>query len=98
MLKQCITSKKVQEPAEAAAPSQGAAAFFCSTKKRLLPVEIRKSTVFKRQAQGAERIGFYNLLGRKHYFRLNRAEAPLASVVLIEGQKRPRATLREVAA
>lgn len=98
MLKQCITSKKVQEPVEAAAPSQGAAAFFCSTKKRLFPMEKQKSTVFKQQAQGAESIGFYNLLGRKHYFRLNRAEAPLASVVLIEGQKRPRAALREVAA
>ncbi len=98
MLKQCIIPKKVQEPAKAAAPSQGAAAFFCSTKKRLLPVKIRKSTVSKRQVPGAERIGFYNLLGRKHYFRLNRAEAPLANVVLIEGQKSPRAALREVAA
>ena len=97
MLKQHITSKITPAPAKAAAPSQGAAAFFCSTKRRLLPVEIQESTIFQRQSQVAENIGSYNLLGRKHYFRLNRAETPFANVVLIEGQKSPLAALREVA-
>ena len=98
MLKRHITSQTGRKPIEAAAPSQGAAAFFCSTKKRPLPVEIQKSTISQRQTQGGERINFYNLLGKKHYFRLNRAEAPFANVVLIEGQKSPLAALREVAA
>ena len=98
MLKRCITLRTDQEPTQAVAPNQGAAAFFCSTKKRPLPVEIQKSTISQRQTQGGERINFYNLLGKKHYFRLNRAEAPFANVVLIEGQKSPLAALREVAA
>ena len=95
MLKQHITSKIVQVPAKAAAPSQGAAAFSCSTKNRLLPAKVRIS---KQYRPSAESIGFYNFLGERHYFRRNCAKHPIANVVLTEGQTKSAQMAQEVTA
>ena len=98
MLKRHTTSKQVRAPAKAAAPSQGAAAFFCSTRKRLLPAEMRKRAISQRQGQCAESLGFYNLLGKTHYFRRKCAKHPIANVVLTEGQTKPPQAAWEVTA
>ena len=98
MLKQCITSQTGRKPIEAAAPNQGAAAFFCSTGILLLEESLRYFSISQQQAQRGKPIVFYNLLPEKHYFRLNRAETPFADVVLTEGQKRKPSIIQEVAA
>ena len=98
MLKRCITLRTDQEPTQAAAPKQGAAAFFCSTGILLLEESLRYFSISQQQAQRGKPIVFYNLLPEKHYFRLNRAETPLANVVLTEGQKCKHSAIREVAA
>ena len=98
MLKRCITLRTDQEPTQAVAPNQGAAAFFCSTGILLLEESLRYFSISQQQAQRGKPIVFYNLLPEKHYFRLNRAETPFADVVLIEGQKNKPAPIREVAA
>lgn len=98
MLKRCITLRTDQEPTQAVAPNQGAAAFFCSTGILLLEESLRYFSISQQQAQRGKPIVFYNLLPEKHYFRLNRAETPLPNVVLIEGQKNKPAPIREVAA
>lgn len=98
MLKRCIALRTDTEPTEAAAPNQGAAAFFCSTGILLLDKRLRYFPISQQQAQRREPIAFYNFLTRKHYFRLNRAEPPFADVVLTEGQKRKPSVIREVAA
>ena len=98
MLKRCITLRTDQEPTQAVAPNQGAAAFFCSTGILLLEESLRYFSISQQQAQRGKPIVFYNLLPEKHYFRLNRAEPPLPNVVLIEGQKNKPAPIREVAA
>lgn len=98
MLKPCITSQISRRPIEAAAPNQGAAAFFGSTWMPFLngilwyfPISQQRS---RREKPGV----LYNLLLEKHYFRLNRAEAPFANVVLTEGEKSEPTAIREVAA
>lgn len=94
-----LSPQKIASTVEkAAAPNQGAAAFFCSTGTLLLYGNLWYFIISQQWGRSEENITFYNLLAEKHYFRLNRAEPPFASVVLIEGQKRPRAALREVAA
>lgn len=98
MLKQCITSQTGRKPIEAAAPNQGAAAFFCSTVIPLLYESLWYSLVSQQMGQNGKTITFYNLLARKHYFRLNRAETPFANVVLTEGQKHRPSAIQEVAA
>lgn len=98
MLKRCITSQAGQKPIEAAAPNQGAAAFFYSTEILPLGTNLWCFPIFQQQAQGGKPIAFYNLLPEKHYFRLNRAETPFADVVLTEGQKRRPSIIQEVAA
>ena len=98
MLKRCITSQTGWKPKKAAAPDQGAAAFFCSTGILLLDKRLRYFPISQQQAQRREPIAFYNFLTRKHYFRLNRAETPFADVVLTEGQKRKPSIIQEVAA
>jgi len=98
MLKRCITSQAGRKPIEAAAPNQGAAAFFCSTGILLLEESLRYFSISQQQAQRGKPIVFYNLLPEKHYFRLNRAETPFADVVLTEGQKRKPSIIQEVAA
>ncbi len=98
MLKRCITSQAGRKPIEAAAPKQGAAAFFCSTGILLLEESLRYFSISQQQAQRGKPIVFYNLLPEKHYFRLNRAETPFADVVLTEGQKRKPSIIQEVAA
>ena len=97
MLKPCITSQISRRPIEAAAPNQGAAAFFCSTETPFLNGFLWYSPISQQRSRGVKTGVFYNLLPEKHYFRLNRAETPFANVVLIEGQKSPLAALREVA-
>ena len=98
MLKRCITLRTDQEPTQAVAPNQGAAVFFCSTGTPFLWGSLRYYPVFQQQAQKEKFIVFHNLLTGKHYFRLNRAETPLANVVLTEGQKRKPSIIQEVAA
>lgn len=98
MLKRCITLRTDQEPTQAVAPNQGAAAFFCSTGIPLIYESLWYSLISQQTGQTGKTITFYNLLARKHYFRLNRAETPLPNVVLIEGQKNKPAPIREVAA
>ena len=98
MLKRCITSQAGRKPIEAAAPKQGAAAFFCSTGIPLIYESLWYSLISQQTGQTGKTITFYNLLARKHYFRLNRAETPLANVVLTEGQKCKPSAIREVAA
>lgn len=98
MLKRCITSQTGRKPIETAAPNQGAAVFFCSTGTPFLWGRLRYYPVFQQQVQKGEFIVFHNLLTGKHYFRLNRAETPLANVVLTEGQKCKHSAIREVAA
>lgn len=98
MLKRCITPQTGRKPIEAAAPNQGAAAFFCSTGIPLLYESLWYSLISQQMGRKGEIITFYNLLARKHYFRLNRAETPLANVVLIEGQKHRPSAIRGVAA
>ena len=98
MLKRCITLRTDQEPTQAVAPNQGAAAFFCSTGILLLEESLRYFSISQQQAQKGETIVFYNFLTGKHYFRLNRAETPFADVVLTEGQKRKPSIIQEVAA
>ena len=98
MLKRCITSQAGRKPIEAAAPKQGAAAFFCSTGIPLIYENLWYSLISQQTGQTGKTITFYNLLARKHYFRLNRAETPLPNVVLIEGQKHRPSIIREVAA
>ena len=98
MLKRCITSQAGRKPIEAAAPKQGAAAIFCSTGIPLIYENLWYSLISQQTGQTGKTITFYNLLARKHYFRLNRAETPLPNVVLIEGQKNKPAPIREVAA
>lgn len=97
MLNQHITSKITPAPAKVAAPSQGAAAFFCSTKKRLLHREMRKSLILQQRRGNAETVGFDNLLRKTHYFRRNCAKHPIANVVLTEGQTGNPQMAREVA-
>lgn len=84
MLKQHITSKIVQAPVKAAAPSQGAAAFFYSTVLSLL---ARISPFPAISRQNAENDAIYNLLPKTHYFRPGLAEHPQALVIRIEGRK-----------
>ena len=98
MLKRCITLRADQEPKKAAAPDQGAAAFFCSTGILLLEESLRYFSISQQQTQRGKPIAFYNFLTGKHYFRLNRAETPFADVVLTEGQKRKPSIIQEVAA
>ena len=82
MLKRCITLRTDQEPTQAVAPNQGAAAFFCSTGILLLEESLRYFSISQQQAQRGKPIAFYNFLTGKLYFRLNRAETPFADVVL----------------
>ena len=98
MLKRCITLRTDQEPTQAVAPNQGAAAFFCSTGILLLEESLRYFSISQQQTQRGKPIAFYNFLTRKHYFRLNRAETPFADVVLTEGQKHRPSAIQEVAA
>ena len=98
MLKPCITSQISRRPIEAAAPNQGAAAFFCSTGILLLEESLRYFSISQQQTQRGKPIAFYNFLTGKHYFRLNRAETPFANVVLTEGEKSEPTAIREVAA
>ena len=98
MLKRCITLRTDQEPTQAVAPNQGAAAFFCSTGILLLEESLRYFSISQQQAQRGKPIVFYNFLTGKHYFRLNRAETPFANVVLTEGQKHRPSAIQEVAA
>lgn len=98
MLKPCITSQISRRPIEAAAPSQGAAAFFCSTEIPLLNGFLWYSPISQQRNRRVKTGVFNNLLPEKHYFRLNRAEPPFAHVVLTEGQKRKPSVIREVAA
>lgn len=98
MLKRCITLRTDQEPTQAVAPNQGAAAFFCSTGILLLEESLRYFSISRQQTQRGKPIVFYNFLTGKHYFRLNRAETPFANVVLTEGQKRKPSIIQEVAA
>lgn len=90
--------KTVLSAKKAAAPNQGAAAFFCSTETLPLYGNLRKFTISQQQGQTKENITFYNLLAEKHYFRLNRAETPFANVVLTEGKETAPFKFREVAA
>lgn len=98
MLKQCITSQTGRRPIEAAAPNQGAAAFFCSTGISLLYESLWYLPISQQWSQSRENITFYNLLAETHYFRLNRAETPFTNVVLTEGKKTAPFKFREVAA
>lgn len=98
MLKPCITSQISRRPIEAAAPNQGAAAFFCSTEIPLLNGFLWYSPISQQRNRRVKTGVFNNLLPEKHYFRLNRAEAPFAHVVLTEGQKRKPSVIQEVAA
>lgn len=94
-----LSPQKIASTAEkAAAPNQGAAAFFCSTGTLLLHGNLWYFIISQQWGRSEENITFYNLLAEKHYFRLNRAESPLANVVLTEGKKTALLTLWEVAA
>ena len=98
MLKPCITSQISRRPIEAAAPNQGAAAFFCSTEIPLLNGFLWYFPISQQRNRRMETGVFNNLLPEKHYFRLNRAETPFANVVLTEGEKSEPTAIREVAA
>ena len=98
MLKPCITSQISRRPIEAAAPNQGAAAFFCSTEIPLLNGFLWYFPISQQRNRRVKTGVFNNLLPEKHYFRLNRAETPFADVVLTEGQKRKPSIIQEVAA
>ena len=98
MLKPCITSQISRRPIEAAAPNQGAAAFFCSTEIPLLNGFLWYFPISQQRNRRVKTGVFNNLLPEKHYFRLNRAEAPFANVVLTEGEKSEPTAIREVAA
>lgn len=98
MLKPCITSQISRKPIEAAAPNQGAAAFFCSTWTPFLNGILWYFSISQQRSRREKPGVLYNLLPEKHYFRLNRAETPLPNVVLTEGQKNKPAPIREVAA
>lgn len=98
MLKRCITLRTDQEPTQAVAPNQGAAACVGSTGILLLEESLRYFSISQQQAQRGKAIVLYNFLTGKHYFRLNRAETPFADVVLTEGQKRKPSIIQEVAA
>lgn len=98
MLKPCITSQISRSPIEAAAPNQGAAAFFCSTEIPLLNGFLWYSPISQQRNRRVKTGVFNNLLPEKHYFRLNRAETPFANVVLTEGEKSEPTAIREVAA
>ena len=91
--------QKNESPAKKdAAPNQGAASFFCSTKIPYLHGELWNFIMSQHWGQAEENIIFYNLLAKKHYFRLNRAETPFANVVLTEGKKTAPFTFEEVVA
>ena len=98
MLKPCITSQISRRPIEAAAPNQGAAAFFCSTEIPLLNGFLWYFPISQQRSRRVKIDVFNNLLPEKHYFRLNRAETPFANVVLTEGEKSEPTAIREVAA
>ena len=98
MLKPCITSQISRKPIEAAAPNQGAAAFFCSTEIPLLNGFLWYFPISQQRNRRVKTGVFNNLLPEKHYFRLNRAETPFANVVLTEGEKSEPTAIREVAA
>ena len=98
MLKRCITLRTDQEPTQAVAPNQGAAAFFCSTGTPFLNGFLWYSPISQQRSHRENPGVLYNLLPEKHYFRLNRAETPFADVVLTEGQKRKPSIIQEVAA
>ena len=51
MLKRCITSQTGWKPKKAAAPDQGAAAFFCSTGILLLEESLRYFSISQQQTQ-----------------------------------------------
>ena len=98
MLKPYITSQISRKPIEAAAPNQGAAAFFCSTEIPLLNGFLWYFPISQQRNRRVKTGVFNNLLPEKHYFRLNRAETPFANVVLTEGEKSEPTAIREVAA
>lgn len=98
MLKPCITSQISRKPIEAAAPNQGAAAFFCSTGTPFLNGILWYFPISQQRSHRVKTDVFYNLLPEKHYFRLNRAETPFANVVLTEGEESEPTAIREVAA
>ena len=98
MLKPCITSQISRRPIEAAAPNQGAAAFFCSTETPFLNGFLWYFPISQQRNRRVKTGVFNNLLPEKHYFRLNRAETPFANVVLTEGEKSEPTAIREVAA
>ena len=90
--------KTILSEKKAAAPKQGAAAFFCSTGMIPLYGILWDFTISQQWSQSRKNIIFYNLLAEKHYFRLNRAETPFTNVVLTEGKKTAPFKFREVAA
>ena len=98
MQKHYIRLKILCPQRKAAAPNQGAAAFFYSTKLPYLHGELWNFIISQHWGQVEENIVFFNLLAEKHYFRLNRAETPFADVVLTEGQKRKPSIIQEVVA
>lgn len=98
MLKPYTTSQISRKPIEAAAPNQGAVAFFCSTEIHFLNGFLWYFPISQQRSRRVKTGVFYNLLPEKHYFRLNRAETPFANVVLTEGEESEPIAIREVAA
>lgn len=80
---------------EAAVPDKGTAAFFHSTPFRGVPVR-RPFPAMSRQTRESSKTD--NLWPKKHYFRLDRVDEPMADVVLIEGQIKALHIGREVSA
>lgn len=78
--------KTTREQREAVILENRMTAFFRSTETPLLLGNMQISLFSQQHLKIAKRIGLYNLLRKNHYFRLDRAETPLFSVVLIEGK------------
>lgn len=89
------SKKRIFSGEKAAAPTKGAAAFFCSTAFRLIPVGPPFPAISQHMQK--EHAAIYNFLAEKDYFRPALAEGPVSNVVLTEGQGDPLGILREVA-
>lgn len=89
MLKRCITSQAGRKPIEAAAPNQGAAAFFCSTEIPLLSKGLWHFPISQQRGRNGKALTFHNLLTKAHYFSVPLAKCPVALVIRTEEKKKP---------
>lgn len=87
--------KTTREQGEAVILENRMTAFLRSTETPLLLRDMRFSLFFQQHLKIVKRIVLYNLLRKKHYFHLDRAEPPLFNVVLIEGKNSAPCITRE---